>query len=68
MNSGSFAVTLFKSSTASTMAEEVFTLDALVERIRATSRARKDLLPWLKLPDSATLYRQTLASARRERI
>ncbi len=44
-----FAVTFFEDHAAAHKHEERFTLRGLAERIRATTAARKDRLPWLKL-------------------
>jgi hypothetical protein len=43
------AVTQFENFAAATKTEGEFTLGALADKIRDTSRARKDWLPWLKL-------------------
>jgi hypothetical protein len=44
-----FNVTLFENFAATTKTEQVFTLESVADRIRNTSRARKEWLPWLKL-------------------
>jgi RecA-family ATPase len=46
--SAPFAVTFFRDYAATTKIEENLSLEALAERIRATTASEKDRLPWLK--------------------
>jgi len=48
-NAPAFAVTFFTDHAAKTKREESLSLERLAERIRHTTAARKDGLPWLKL-------------------